>query len=211
MASCAVLRAAAGIGRPVCEGDVIVPRRLTARAYQRVMESWQAYEKNPAAMKNSRSKRLTFIPRMIIIRASWLIRGASSGDGPVGRSRERFPAAPARNRPRGRRSLPLSPPENGELEGASRNAAVERREARRPDHKGRKDASPASSRASLARKVPNRHLRFSVLHSPSLAQSSEERGEGNRTITARPAALSTRPAKLCSQRTEVGGRRTDDR
>src|ERR1700758_2376598 len=44
----------------------------------------------------------------------WL-KGASSGDGPVGRSRERFPAAPARNRPRGRLpppfSLPASPGE----------------------------------------------------------------------------------------------------
>ena len=57
-------------------------------------------------------------------------------------------------------------------------AAVERREARRPDHKGRKDASPASSRASPARKVPHRHLRFSVLHSPSLVRKSE-RKRGN--------------------------------
>ena len=77
--------------------------------------------------------------------------------------------------------------ENGEAEGASRNAVVERREARRPDRKGRKDASPASSRASPARKVPYGTC-VSRCSTPLIRpQVRKERGKGRIKATARPA------------------------
>ena len=82
------------------------------------------------------------------------LRGASSGAVPLGGAgsgslRPRLVTGPV-----GVVTSLFPSLENGEAEGASRNPAVERREARRPDRKGRKDASPASSRASPARKVP---------------------------------------------------------
>jgi hypothetical protein len=62
-------------------------------------------------------------------------------------------------------------------EGAARNTAVERREARRPDRKGRKDASQASRRASQHVMGARNTQRFSALRSPSLARKSKGRGE----------------------------------
>jgi len=66
--------------------------------------------------------------------------------------------------------------QTGRPEGTSRNAAVERREARRPDRKGRE--TPRKRLDSQARhgclaSAP----RLSALHSPSLARKSEEKGE----------------------------------
>ena len=80
------------------------------------------------------------------------LRGASSGAVPLGGAgsgslRPRLVTGPV-----GVVTSLFPSLENGEAEGASRNPAVERREARRPDRKGRKDASQASSRASQARK-----------------------------------------------------------
>ena len=54
-------------------------------------------------------------------------------------------------------------------------AAVERREARRPNHKGRKDASQASRRASQHVMGARNTQRFSALRSPSLARKSERK------------------------------------
>jgi hypothetical protein len=130
---------------------------------------------------------LTFIPRIIIVRPSRLFEGRLPVTVPLGR--ERFPAALARNQPRGRLLPPFAPPwQTGRAEGAARNTAAERREARRPDRKGRKDASQASRRASQHVIGARNTQRFSALRSPSLARKSEGRGGRHSTTTARAGA-----------------------
>jgi hypothetical protein len=85
-----------------------------------------------------------------------------------------------------------------QLRAMASKAAVERREARRPDHKGRKDASPASSRASPARKVP-RGTCVSRCSTPPRS-SANRRREGKRKIKdyrAAAAAKQTAGGAMC--------------
>ena len=53
-------------------------------------------------MRHYHGRLLTKFLSRIIFTVSRLFEGATSGDSPVGRSRERLPAALARNQPRGR-------------------------------------------------------------------------------------------------------------
>src|SRR5947207_10053538 len=111
-------------------------------------------------------------------------RRASSGDSPVGRSRSGF------------LRLWLVPSLAGVVGpmAEATNAAVERREARRPDRKGRKDASQASSACfASTQRVPRaapRAFRRSAPPSPGGGGSRKRHyGAGRAPQNKRPAEL----------------------
>ena len=132
--------------------------------------------------KDARRLLTKFLARMIITGVP-AHRRASSGDSPVGRSRERLPAALACTQPRGR-CRPRAEATNAIDLGLARDRhygaqvgqarpAVERREARRPDRKGRKDASQASSACfASTQRVPRSTPRLPALRSPFAPISS---------------------------------------